>query len=291
VPHDAAISPDGRQVVCVGQDLRVTLIDPMTGKERFRLGEQLQEFPALAFSPDGRTLAVGEKDGTLRLWETATGRQRLAPAQHGGRIWSLAFAPDGRRLACASGDTTVLIWDLPRRAGVDATVTLTKQRLKSLLADLDQDDAKRAYQAIWELASEPVDSVGLLRDALRSGVADATRIHELITALDDEDFEAREKASQDLAALGKTVETELRQALDRSSSPEVKDRVAKLLKRLEGGTGGNSVSPRWGRAVEVLELIDSPAARQVLRTWARGPETSPTAAEARAALERLQKDR
>jgi hypothetical protein len=163
--------------------------------------------------------------------------------------------------------------------------------LKSLLADLDQDDAKRAYRAIWDLVSVPADSVGLLRDALDSGRKDATRIQNLITALDAEEFAAREKASQELAALGKTVETELRQALDRSSSPEVKDRVAKLLKRLDGGPAGNRVSPRWGRAVEVLELIDNQESWRVLRAWARGPETSATAVEARAALDRLKRKR
>src|SRR5262249_56818248 len=87
-PHDAVISPDGRQVVCTGQDMRLTLLDVATGKERFRLGEQHRQAPALAFSPDGRSLVVGEDDGTVRVWETATGRERLSLSRHRGRILS-----------------------------------------------------------------------------------------------------------------------------------------------------------------------------------------------------------
>jgi WD40 repeat protein len=286
--HDATISPDGRQVVCLGQDLRLTLIDAVTGKERFRLTERQWDLPALTFSPDGRTLVTGERDGTVRLWETATGRERLALERHGGRIWSIAFAPDGRRLACSSADTTVLIWDLARRAcGGLPTGALTKDVLKSLLADLDDANAERAYRAVWRLAGTPADSVPCLRAVLVSVPTDAAHVKETIAALDDDDFKVREKATQDLAVLGKNVEAELRQALDTSPSPEVKARVRSLLKRFEGEPGGTAVSLRWLRALEILELIDNQASREVLEGLARGAE--PVAEEARVTLTRLKK--
>jgi HEAT repeat protein len=112
---------------------------------------------------------------------------------------------------------------------------------------------------------------------------DPRQVKLLLTALDSEDYALREKATQELAKLGKTIYPALRQALAGPVSVEVR-------RRLEGLLAVNPAPPlRALRALQVLERVATGEARDLLQRLAAGaPETHLTE-EAKAALQRLKK--
>lgn len=67
-----AFSPDGKILVSVGADHRVTLWDVATGHRRASFDDHTDPVLSVSFSPDGRTLATGSEDRSLRLWRTAS---------------------------------------------------------------------------------------------------------------------------------------------------------------------------------------------------------------------------
>src|SRR5262249_35223602 len=85
---------------------------------------------------------------------------------------------------------------------------------------------------------------------------------------------------------GEEVEPALRQALKDKPSLEARRRIEELLKTMHP----EGVSPRlmrWVRAVEVLEWIDNPAARDLLKKLAGGLPREEAGQEAKDALRRL----
>jgi hypothetical protein len=241
---------------------------------------------SFAFSPDGRTLAASCSDQAVRLWEVASGRQRRRFVGHAGSVFSVAFAPDGKRLATGASDTTALVWDVTGlgEEGPQA-VDLPAQEVEGLWAGLG-GDAARAGRAVWKLAAAPRQAVPLLRGRLRPAAADEARMTRLIADLDSDRIAVREKAAQELEQLGDIAEPALRKALAGPPSAEVRRRAGQLLERL----GGPVTAPgllRSLRAVEVLEHIGTPGAREVLESLARGAPGGRLTREARASLERL----
>src|SRR5262249_43685453 len=118
---------------------------------------------------------------------------------------------------------------------------------------------------------------------LRPVVApDRKRLAGLLADLDSDDFDTRHKAYQELEKLGPTAEPTLRAALAGRPSLEVWRRIQSLLRRLEGD------QLRAARAVEGLEWVNTPEARRLLGTLARGAAGARLTAEATAALRRLE---
>ena len=93
----------------------------------------------------------------------------------------------------------------------------------------------------------------------------------------------REKASQALADPGPAAETPLRQALENAKSMEVKRRLESVLEALE------PEHRRLGNALEVLEMIGTPTAQDLLRDLAKGAGDARLTRETRAALDRLER--
>ena len=288
-----AFAPDGRTLASANYDGTISLWETATGRERLRINPDKSggdvSLAVTAFSPDGRTLASGGQDRVVRLLDLATGRERARLTGHEGGILAVAFAPHGRALVSASTDGTALVWKVPAAAG-DAPVGLNARRAEGLWSDLCGRDAAKAYKASCTLRAGGSETVALLRERLRPAAATPARpVIAWITDLDSDRFEVRQKAFRELENLGEAAEPALRKALAGNPSPEVRQRVEDLLaKRDRGATAPQQVE--GVRAVEVLEHIGTPEARQVLKELGNGNPDALLTREARAALERLSRE-
>jgi WD40 repeat protein len=237
---------------------------------------------SLAVSPDGKTLAAACSDGWLRLFEAASGGLRHEAEVEAETV---AFSPDGALLASgAKSRGNIHLWDwrdpVPRRPG-----RLGAAERERLWADLASEDAAVAYRAVAALLGRPGQAVALLGRLRPAEAVPAARLRRLVADLDDDQFAVRERATRELARLGYAAEGALRAALAGRPSPEVRQRVGRLLKQL-GRRRGERL--RVLRGVEVLECLGTPAARRVLEQLAGGAAGALETQVARAALRRLE---
>jgi WD40 repeat protein len=138
-----ALTPDGKQVVSVGDDMLVRIHDAATGKfatalaghERLTPEGYLSALYAVAVSPDGKHAASGDRAGFVRVWDLAAGKavasfrskefytfDGVKRARAIGGVRGLAFSPDGLSLAVSGigpvtnvdgfvGPCRVELWD------------------------------------------------------------------------------------------------------------------------------------------------------------------------------------
>jgi HEAT repeat protein len=150
-------------------------------------------------------------------------------------------------------------------------------------------DATRAYQSLRRMAVSSDQVVPFLAEHLVRKKPNPRKVARLLTDLDSEAFHVRSQAAKELEKLGEEVEPALRKALKDTPSVEVRRRILELLETLDP-PHPEGVSPRllrWLRAVEVLEWIDTPASRKLLKELAAAPPREEVGVEAKAALKRL----
>src|SRR5205807_5136388 len=111
---------------------------------------------------------------------------------------------------------------------------------------------------------------------------------QLIADLDSEEFARREKAAAELAKFGESAVPALRDALKRDPSAEASRRLQTLLERAENAEPSGELL-RGLRAIEILESITTPEARQLVQRLADGAPKARLTREAKAALERLER--
>ena len=105
------VDPAGCWLASGGNDGRLCLWDPGSGRVLHALEGHGGGVRTLAAGPDGRWLASAGGDGIVCLWDPASGRALQALEGHGGGVLALAVAPDGRWLASAGEDGRVRLWD------------------------------------------------------------------------------------------------------------------------------------------------------------------------------------
>jgi WD40 repeat protein len=289
-------SPDGRLLAAwrtvEGKPPAVGVWEAATGKEVATVATG--PFAHLALAADSRSLVTTDTE-FLRVWDLATGKEwgrwplPVAVTDSWGQtfVYRLLLSPDGRRAFTALADGTCLVWDLS--AARDASPLVERPSEKEVAgwwADLAGADAGRAYAAVWRLGETP-DAVAFLRRHLRpASDADLKKARELITELDSDSFDAREKAFRQLEGLGSGAVPALRETLTAKPSPEARRRLEALLSR-----ASNAARPpeerRRLRAILVLEQIASKEARALVGELAAGAPYAAQTAEAKAALGRL----
>jgi len=311
---DVAFTPDNRSLALDLGDGGVALWELATGKQRRLLGQQVPAespdgrqlaFAAVAVfsaagpasgpsssvvvSPDGRTLAR-MRGRTVRVWDLLTGRELGEFKGHQGPVTALDFAPDGKTLATGSGDTTALVWDITaltsrRKPPADPSAGELQAHSDALAGE----DAGRAFDAVAALAGAPQKAVPLLRERVKPAAAVAAKhVEKLIADLDSDDFATRDRASAALKKVGPPAAAALKKALAGKPSAEVR-RTGEELLRLAGDAGPSGDDLQALRAVEALERMATPEARDLLKELARGAPGARVTVAASAALERLGK--
>jgi WD40 repeat protein len=284
---NGAFAPDGKTIAGVSGGVQI--FEVASRQERVHYnpppGSKVLGVGALRFSPDGSVLAFGGQSGEIVLCDVATGNQMVEWKGHLSRITALEFSPDGRTLASGSDDATVLIWDagtvIKKNRFTPSTVEVA-----SLWQDLGADNPAKAHQLIWSASADSKKVVAVFAEALKPSEAiTAKRILQLIDDLDNADFDTREKANQTLAGVP-AAEPELKKSLENNPSAEKKQRIQQLLESRNSGVL-NVDAIREARAIESLERLGTPEARELLEKLAKGPEDATLSQECKAALERM----
>jgi WD40 repeat protein len=251
----------------------------------------------LNFSPDGKLFA-GRAKNKLCLFETITGKE----------IYNLdadppslcTFAADGKRLAYCRQATPA-----PPGAAKDAGPRVSfvelpphKEKWAKLAQEADpaklweelvSNDAAAGYRAVWTLAAMPDKAVPMLKERLKLPAAgpDPDQMRRLIADLDSDNFKDRQAATNELKKLRHGAEVPLRQALDSGKlSPEARTRIQNLLRGLELTFPCAGEVLRESRALHALDMMGTPEALALIRTYADGAPTSLLAQDARRILER-----
>lgn len=305
-----AVSPDGKTIAVGSWDAKIYLWDVDKGAIRTVLRGHTLGVTTLTFSADGKILASASGDynrtapGEVRLWTMPDGDEKATwSGAFADSIWGVRFAPDGRTLATGCRDQKVKIWELAtgkERATLDngllmfeakPPAALTDKELEESWMALAGSDGAAAQLAIVRLVQAPDRATPWLAKRLKPAKVDAQQaktVQEWVKKLDDEDFDTREKAGEELAKLGARVRPALQQALDDASSAEARQRLSGLLDKL-GKPGSEPEELRGRRAMEVLELIATPGAKKLLEGLAEGAPDASLTREAAASFQRLAK--
>jgi hypothetical protein len=133
------------------------------------------------------------------------------------------------------------------------------------------------------LGADPGRGVALIRARLGPApAADAAKVRRLLAALDDDDFQVRQRATRELTALGDAAEGLIDDFVAANPPVEARRRVLDILALRQ------PERLRQQRALEVLERLATPAACDVLRRLARGDAGAGLTRDARAALRRIE---
>jgi hypothetical protein len=291
-----AFSPDGKVLAIGDWDMGVRgeplvrLWDTATGKELGRYGGHRKGSVAVAFSADGKLVASAGngnyEDNSIHVWEAATGRLIRRFDSH-TFVFVVKFAADGLTVASNAGDSTILLCDITgqQKDGKLSPAALTPRQLDACWTVLANEDAAKAYDAVWMLVASGEQSVPSLQKHLRPvSRPDAEMVSRLIADLDSDYFNVRQHAMEELSKLGDTITPTLRQALDGKPALEVGRRLQQLLDRSRDWTPERL---REHRALQALEHIGTAQAKEVLEALAAGAPGACRTTEAKAVLRRL----
>ncbi len=122
----ASLSPDGKLLALVGNDMRIRVLEIATGKEFKQLTGTMNGVTGLVFTPDSKSLASTSYDGSIHLWDLAQGkvaRSWNTPTDQNrifyGGMNGMSFSHDAKRLVTIGTELdnqqaipTLKIWDV-----------------------------------------------------------------------------------------------------------------------------------------------------------------------------------
>jgi HEAT repeat protein len=157
-------------------------------------------------------------------------------------------------------------------------------------------ESRQAFKALLALTASPDGTVAFLGKRLKATVFDAERVKKdaekvkkLVAALDSDNFNTRNQAAKELKKLGALAVPALKKAFAEKPSLEVVRQIKGLLADAAAKPGPSPEVLRELRAIEVLESIGTPAARDLLQSVAKGTKKVLTTIAAQEALDRMGK--
>jgi hypothetical protein len=252
-----AFARDGQRIATIQTDGRVALRGASGDGGTASFLEHRGHAVSLAFSPDGRSLASGSADSSGLVWDL-TGRQhegRLAPAKLAPQdlevTWTDLAGADAAKsyrslwlLAAAPEQALPLLRPLLRPVAV-----VPAERLKRLIADLDDDDFEVRERASAELAKLGGSAEGALREALKG--QPSAELRQRVQHLLDRPRSA--EPSPDRLRQSRALEL-----LERMDTPEAR----RLLEELAKGAPGAELTRDAEGALERLKKLSANRDRQ-----------------------------
>ncbi len=280
---------DSKQLAVWDQGGNVMIVDVRTGAitRRLSTADTSDGVTALALSADGKRVAVGSPTGRVTVWDTLTG-DTLAPfAGHDGMVTGLVFSADGKKLVTSAQDGTALVWEIPDKplptGPVEAAVTGFDEAYR-LLGSADAAQAQRGLDYLYRRPAEAVKQLGERMPA-PTPVPAATLVQH-VTDLGSDEFQTREAAMKALEKVGGEASALLKEAVEKSPSPEVRKSATELLGKIDAPVARPD-DLKVLRAVEAMENLGTPEARALLEKWAAGPAGHRITVEATTALARV----
>jgi WD40 repeat protein len=286
-----AFSPDGRLLVMAEQQGTFRVWELASLTDRSWVAPTGKQFRALACSPRGALTAWGCSDGTIAIWDLWAGEKvgEFRSGQAGLDL--LAFSADAKVLVSGASDGTALVWDLSsleKRAGTVGAGLAGSDRLARLWQTLADAEARKAFEAMRELRDLGGPAVADLRRRMAPApLPNEKALARWIEDLGSGEFERRSLATQELTKLGDLAGPALEGLLQRVTDLETRKRAQRLLAGLSSPRARSAEELRALRAVEVLERVGTPEAREALRSLGRGAPGARLTREALAALGRL----
>ncbi len=277
-----AADANSRKVLVRTGQFRFGLFDLDDGRLLWQQSSLRFGFESVVFSPDGRSIALRSRRST-QLYDASTGKLRHAmPSLESQR--PLAFTPDGKFLAALGPTAPIYLWDV-RGALKNHPTRLDAKSTEALWTDLLGNDAEAAYLALQRLAAAPATTLPFVRDRVRPAVApDPVKLAAWLRDLDAPAFRDREAAMKELKNVADTIAGDLRAARAATPSPEVHERLAKLLASTYAET---PESVRRSRIVELVEWCGTAEAKALLKTWGGGAPGALLTSSTTSALARL----
>jgi len=214
-------------------------------------------------------------------------------ASSAGVNTTLEVADSGRILVTGGRGYTAIVWDASEVAELAknrlSTVVPTDSDLAAAWGCLGDFDGRRAWSALLALLVRPEFSLPLLQDQLlQSPAGDLETVLRQVRALDDDNPEERDRATAEL--LAGDVDPFLDDALKRTSSPEAIARLTEVIHtRRDGLRVSCSSDLQRSRAIQILEMLDSEAARKVLGRVVAKSRYPRACRDAREALDRMKR--
>jgi hypothetical protein len=289
-----AFGPGAKTLAVGGADKNVYLWDLAKREKKATLSGLKAEPTLLSFAADGSTLAALAADSShIRVWDVGRLRTRRLLTNPRGAVTSLALSPDGKYLATVAADGKALVWNVATRELELTTppAELPKEELLALWKDLASDDFNKSDAAWRRLATCGDNAVAFLKEQIRpisEPPVDAKRVEKLIAELDSPKYAVRDKAHKELVTCGELVITPLQKLIANPPSEEARTRAEKILKKVKEPV----LTPERQRVLEAMELLEAvktPLAKQVLEEIARDTLIAQFRQEALLALERWQR--
>ena len=285
-PSCICFSPDSKLLAVNAGDEVIRMWDIVQAKLLRGLVGHQGAVQTMVFASRGDMLASGSSDGTVRLWKVADGEELRCFEGHQGAVRHVAFSEDGKLVISSGSDNCIIVWDVASRAVVKSADPAIK-KMDQRWADLAHEDGMTSFKAIGEMIGLPKETVKFLETKLRPVPAlDPGAIQRLVDNLDSKNFNARQKATRELEKLEGQARAAMEKAFAKPPSAEVKERLKKLLDRLEAPLSAPE-DLRAVRAIEVLERIGTPEARDLLGRLAKGAAGARQTREAGESLARL----
>lgn len=205
-----------------------------------------------------------------------------------GAIYGALEKVTGKRFK-TSGEAMAWWWTFPMDTPPSRPADLSASRLKSLWDSLGSGQLLAARQATQALAAGRQTTVAFLAARIEPVSADAKRIPALVADLASRAYAVRQKAFDELSRIGAPAKAAFAEALKANPTAEARTRIQLLLKAASSTYPATPEASRAGRAIRVLEMINTPKATELLNRLAQGMPGSPVTEQAAAALERIQK--